>query len=281
MTLHSLEPLRPWKADQLGTGYLVTTELEKRAVENADRVISVSEGMRQDVLRLFAVDPARVVVIHNGVDPERYRRTANRSALDRRGIREPYILFIGRISHQKGIFHLLRAAESLPDEVQLILCASSPDTPEIAGELERATRGHPRVRWIDEMVPVTDVVELYSHAAVFVCPSIYEPFGVINLEAMACEAPVVASAVGGIVEVVVDGETGLLVPPARADELARAILALLRDPSRARAMGVAGRRRVEALFTWDRIAERTAEVYADALEDFSQRGNATGAASTA
>jgi len=141
VTLHSLEPLRPWKADQLGTGYLVTTELEKRAVENADRVISVSEGMRQDVLRLFAVDPARVVVIHNGVDPERYRRTANRSALDRRGIREPYILFIGRISHQKGIFHLLRAAESLPGEVQLILCASSPDTPEIAGELERAKSG--------------------------------------------------------------------------------------------------------------------------------------------
>ena len=280
VTLHSLEPLRPWKADQLGTGYLVTTELEKRAVESADRVIAVSEGMRQDVLRLFAVDPARVVVIHNGVDPERYRRTANRSALDRRGIREPYILFIGRISHQKGIFHLLRAAESLPGEVQLILCASSPDTPEIAGELERATRGNPRVRWIDEMVPVTDVVELYSHAAVFVCPSIYEPFGVINLEAMACETPVVATSVGGIVEVVVDGETGLLVPPARPDELARAILALLRDPSRARAMGHAGRRRVEALFTWDRIAERTEKVYADALEDFSRRGNGSGAAST-
>jgi len=279
VTLHSLEPLRPWKADQLGTGYLATTELEKRVVETADRVIAVSEGMHQDVLRLFAVDPARVVVIHNGVDPERYRRTSDRSALVHRGIREPYILFVGRISHQKGIFDLLRAAESLPDQVQLILCASAPDTPEIAAQLERATRDNPRVRWIDEMVPVTDVVQLYSHAAVFVCPSIYEPFGVINLEAMACETPVVASAVGGITEVVVDGETGLLVPPARPDDLARAIRALLDDPSRARAMGKGGRRRVEALFTWDRIAERTAKVYADALEDFS-RGNGPGAATT-
>ena len=279
VTLHSLEPLRPWKADQLGTGYLATTELEKHVVETADRVIAVSEGMRQDVLRLFAVDRARVVVIHNGVDPERYRRTSDRSALVRRGIREPYILFIGRISHQKGIFDLLRAVKSLPDSVQLILCASSPDTPEIAAQLERATRGNPRVRWIDETVPVADVVQLYSHAAVFVCPSIYEPFGVINLEAMACETPVVASAVGGITEVVVDGETGLLVPPARPDDLARAIRALLDDPSRARAMGEAGRRRVATLFTWDRIAERTAKVYADALEDFA-RGNGPGAATT-
>jgi starch synthase len=223
------------------------------------------------VLRLLAVDPARVVVIHNGVDPERYRRTADRSALGRRGIQEPFVLFVGRISEQKGIFDLLRAADSLPDPVQLVLCASSPDTPEIAARLDRATRERPRIRWIDEMVPVTDVIQLYSHAALFVCPSIYEPFGVINLEAMACETPVVATAVGGIPQVVADAETGILVPPGRPDELARAMLTLLGDPSRARAMGAAGRRRVEALFTWDRIAERTAQVYADAIRDFSRQ----------
>lgn len=263
VTLHSLEPLRPWKADQLGTGYLATTELEQRVVETADRVIAVSEAMRRDVLRLFTIDPARVVLIHNGIDPERYRRTLERSALDRRGIREPYVLFVGRISEQKGIFDLIRAAERLPDRVQLVLCASSPDTPEIAARLDRATRAHPRIRWIDEMVPVPDVIQLYSHAAVFACPSIYEPFGVINLEAMACETPVVATAVGGITEVVADGETGLLVPPGHPDELARALVTLLDDPSRARAMGIAGRRRVEAHFSWDRIAERTIEVYAD------------------
>src|SRR5262249_51416971 len=261
VTLHSLEPLRPWKADQLGTGYRATTDLEKRVVETADRVIAVSEAMRQDVLRLFTIDPARVVLIHNGVDPERYRRTPDRSALSRRGIREPYILFIGRISEQKGIFDLLRAADHFPDHVQLILCAGSPDTPEIAAQLGRAVREHPRIRWIDEMVPVSDVVQLYSHAAVFVCPSIYEPFGVINLEAMSCGTRVVATAVGGITEVVADGETGLLVPPGRPDELARAIVTLLDDPQRARSMGVAGRHRVLTHFSWDRIAERTIEVY--------------------
>ncbi len=270
VTLHSLEPLRPWKADQLGTGYLATTELERRVVETADRVIAVSDAMRQDVLRLFTVDPARVVLIHNGVDPERYRRTLDRSALERRGIREPYVLFVGRISEQKGIFDLIRAAEHLPDRVQLILCASAPDTPEIAARLDRATREHPRIRWIDEMVPVPDVIQIYSHAAVFVCPSIYEPFGVINLEAMACETPVVATAVGGITEVVADGETGLLVPPGRPEELARALVTLLDDPARARAMGAAGRRRVESHFSWDRIAKRTAQVYEDAVEDFSR-----------
>ncbi len=271
VTLHSLEPLRPWKADQLGTGYLASTEVEQRAVETADRVIAVSEAMRRDVLRLFAVDPARVVVLHNGVDPERYRRTPDRSALARRGIREPYVLFVGRISEQKGIFDLLRAAQSLPDQVQLVLCAASPDTPEIEARLRRAAQDHPRVRWIDEMVSVPEVVQLYSHAAVFVCPSIYEPFGVINLEAMACEAPLVASAVGGIIEVVEDGETGLLVPPGRPEELARAIVALLDDTPRARAMGAAGRRRVEALFTWDRIAESTERLYAEAVESYSPR----------
>jgi alpha-maltose-1-phosphate synthase len=268
VTLHSLEPLRPWKADQLGTGYLASTAVEKRAVETADRVIAVSEAMRRDVLRLFAVDPARVVVIHNGIDPEQYQRTSDRAALERRGIRQPYVLFVGRISEQKGIFDLLRAARNVPDYLQVVLCAASPDTPELEARLRRAVEDHPRVRWIPEMVPVPEVVQLYSHAVALVCPSVYEPFGVINLEAMACQTPVVASAVGGILEVVENKETGLLVPPGQPDDLARAIVSLLDDPARARAMGLAGRRRVEAHFTWARIAERTEQVYAGAIEDY-------------
>ncbi len=268
VTMHSLEPLRPWKSDQLGTGYLVSTALEKHAVETADRVIAVSEAMRRDVLRLFAVDAGRVVVVHNGVDPELYRRTPERASLERRGIREPYVLFVGRISEQKGIFDLLRAARSLPDHVQVVLCAASPDTPEIEARLRRAVEDHPQVRWIHEMVPAPEVIQLYSHAAAFVCPSVYEPFGVINLEAMACEAPVVASGVGGIPEIVEDRETGLLVPPGRPDDLARAIVSLLNDPTRARAMGAAGRRRVEAHFTWARVAERTERLYDEAIEHF-------------
>jgi len=268
VTLHSLEPLRPWKADQLETGHLVSTAVEKRAVETADRVVAVSSAMRQDVLRLFAVDPARVVVLHNGIDAERYRRTSERAALARRGIREPYVLFVGRISEQKGVFDLLRAARSLPGHVQVVLCAASPDTPEIEARLRAAVAEHPQVQWIHEVVPVSEAVQLYSHAAVFVCPSVYEPFGIINLEAMACETPVVASAVGGIVEVVDDGRTGLLVPPGRPEDLARAISSLLEDPARAREMGHAGRRRVETHFSWARIAERTEALYSDAIASF-------------
>jgi len=268
VTLHSLEPLRPWKSDQLGTGYLVSSGAEKQAIETADRVIAVSQAMRADALRLFAVDPARVAVVHNGVDPEAYRRTGERGALERRSVREPYVLFVGRISDQKGIFDLVKAAPLLPDGVQLVLCAASPDTPEIETRLRRAVDGQPRIRWIREMVPVAEAIELYSHAAVFACPSVYEPFGVINLEAMACEAPVVACAVGGIPEVVVDGETGLLVPPERPEELARAMRSLLDDPVRARAMGAAGRRRVETHFAWSRVAERTAAIYREAAKGF-------------
>ena len=268
VTLHSVEPLRPWKSDQLGTGFILSSDAERRAVETAERVIAVSEAMRDDVLRLFSIDPARVAVVHNGVDPARYRRTAQRDALARRGVREPYVLFVGRISEQKGIFHLLDAARGLPEGVQLVVCAASPDTPELEARLRIAVKEQPRVRWIPEMVPVPDVIQLYSHAALFACPSVYEPFGVINLEAMACETPVVASAVGGITEVVNDGETGYLVPPARPDELAPAMRALLDDPARARAMGVAGRRRVEDHFTWDRLAERTEDVYRDAIHTF-------------
>ncbi len=208
-------------------------------------------------------------MIHNGIDPERFRRTERRDALDRRGVREPYVLFVGRITDQKGIFHLLEAVPKLPPGVQVVLCASAPDTPEIEERLRRSVAGHPNVLWIAEMVPVDEVVQLYSHAAVFVCPSVYEPFGIINLEAMACETPVVASAVGGILEVVEDGRTGLLVPPASPDALAAAIRRVLDDRDFARALGQAGRRRVEDRFSWTSVAERTERVYADAIAGFS------------
>ncbi|HET9491358.1 MAG TPA: glycogen synthase [Methylomirabilota bacterium] len=268
VTLHSMEPLRPWKADQLGSGYLLSTWIEKTAVEAADRVIAVSGQMRDDIQRHFAVDPARVVVIHNGIDPQRFRRTGRRDALDRYGVRPPYVLFVGRITDQKGIFHLLDAAAKLPPSVQVVLCASAPDTAEIEERLRQAVPQHPNVRWINSMVPVDDVAQLYSHAVAFACPSVYEPFGLINLEAMACETPVVASAVGGILEVVEDGTTGYLVPPGRPDELAAALRRLLDDPGAARAMGKAGRRRVEERFSWARVAARTEEVYAEAIAEF-------------
>ena len=268
VTLHSMEPLRPWKADQLGTGYLLSTWIERTTVQAADRVIAVSAQMRQDILEHFAVDPARVIVIHNGIDPERFRRTERREALARFGVRPPYVLFVGRVTDQKGIFHLLQAAGQLPAGVQVVLCASAPDTPEIEERLRQAVRQHANVVWINAMVPVEQVVELYSHAAVFVCPSVYEPFGLINLEAMACETPVVASAVGGIVEVVDDGKTGVLVPPGRPDALGAALRRLLDDPEQGRAMGRAGRRRVEERFSWASVAERTEQVYADAIAEF-------------
>ena len=274
VTLHSLEPLRPWKADQLGSGYLLSSWIEKTVVEAADRVIAVSGRMREDILAHFQVDPARVVVIHNGIDPAQFRRTEARDVLACRGVREPYVLFVGRITDQKGIFHLLEAAPKLPPGVQVVLCASAPDTPEIEARLKRALPGHPNIVWIGEMVPVEEVVQLYSHAAVFVCPSVYEPFGLINLEAMACETPVVASAVGGILEVVEDGKTGVLVEPGHPDALVAAIRALLEDPARGRAMGRAGRRRVEGHFSWASVATRTREVYQDAIADFARSAQA-------
>jgi glycogen synthase len=270
VTLHSLEPLRPWKADQLGSGYLVSSWIEKTVVESAHRVIAVSHRMREDILAHFAADPARVVVIHNGIDPDLFRRTERRDALDRLGVRPPYVLFVGRITDQKGIFHLLEAAPRLPAGVQVVLCASAPDTPEIETRLRRAVAGHPGVTWINEMVPVEVVTQLYSHAAVFCCPSVYEPFGLINLEAMACETPVVASAVGGILEVVEGGRTGLLVEPANPAALAEALTRVLADPALGRALGRAGRRRVEERFAWASVAERTEQVYADAIAEFER-----------
>ena len=270
VTLHSMEPLRPWKADQLGSGYLLSSWIEKTAVEAADRVIAVSAKMRDDILEHFDADPSKVVVIHNGIDPDRFVRVEARDHLERLGVKAPYVLFVGRITDQKGIFHLLDAAPKLPQGVQVVLCASAPDTPEIEERLRRRLPDHPNVKWIFEMVPVEVVKQLYSHASVFVCPSVYEPFGIINLEAMACETPVVASAVGGILEVVEDGKTGFLVPPANPDALARSIRLLLDDPARARAMGRAGRTRVEDRFSWASVAARTQEVYAEAIDEFKR-----------
>ncbi len=281
VTVHSLEPLRPWKREQLGGGYDVSSWVERTALEMADAVIAVSEGTRADVLSHFAVAPERVHVIGNGIDTDEYRPVATTAALERYGVdrSRPYLLFVGRITRQKGIVHLVRALRYLDPEIGVVLCAGAPDTPEIAAEMEagvaEAQRSRDGVVWIPEMLDKPSVIELYSHATVFCCPSVYEPFGIINLEAMACQTAVVASAVGGIPEVVVDGETGVLVPlqlaahdpmsPADPDrfasDLAAAINGLVPDASRASAMGRAGRLRAEASFSWRAIAERTVELY--------------------
>ncbi|HET7686211.1 MAG TPA: glycogen synthase, partial [Candidatus Limnocylindria bacterium] len=257
VTVHSLEPLRPWKREQLGGGYDVSAWIERTALTMADAVIAVSEGTRADVLRLFEVAPERVHVIGNGIDADFYHRVDETDALRARGIDPsvPYVLFVGRVTRQKGIVHLVRAIRHLDPGIGVVLCAGQPDTPEIAAEMEEGVRAaraeRSNVVWIPEMVSREEVRQLYSHAAVFCCPSVYEPFGIINLEAGACETPVVASAVGGIPEVIVDGETGLLVPvdlslddpmrPVDADRfernLAGAINALMADPAAREAMG--------------------------------------------
>ena len=280
ITAHSLEPLRPWKIEQLGGGYRVSSWVEATAYAHAQAIIAVSEGMRRDILAAYPqVDPARVHVVHNGIDTDAYRPDPSADALERHGVPldRPYVLFVGRITRQKGLPHLLAAARQLDPGTVLVLCASSPDTPEIGDEVARAVavlrdeRGADSVIWIEEQASLDDVRQLLTHAAVFACPSVYEPLGIVNLEAMACEAPVVASAVGGIPEVVVDGVTGLLVPydpedPAALEAgLAEAINSLVADPERARAMGRAGRERAIADFGWDAIARRTVEVYRAAM----------------
>jgi starch synthase len=281
-TVHSLEPLRPWKAEQLGGGYAVSSWAEKTALEAADAVIAVSQSTRGDILAAYpAIDPARIHVIYNGIDAEQYAPDPGIDVLDRHGVRpdRPSVVFVGRITRQKGVAHLLRAARDFDADAQLVLCAGSADTPELGAEVQtlvdelRATRDG--VVWIEQMLPKPEVIQLISHATVFACPSIYEPLGIVNLEAMACEAAVVATATGGIVEVVQDGQTGLLVPiepgedrtgeprePERfASDFAELVNALLRDPDRAAAMGRAGRRRAVENFSWAAIAEQTAALY--------------------
>jgi starch synthase len=283
LTTHSLEPHRPWKAEQLGAGgYRLSTWMERTAYENADGVVAVSRAMQDDVHELYGVPGEKIRVIYNGIDVERYKPTFTREVLVRYGIdpERPYILFVGRITHQKGIMHLLRAAAHLEDGVQVVLCATDPDTQELGREMAQRledlkARDGLRIIWVFRFVPVEDIIPLYSQAAIFVCPSIYEPFGIINLEAMACGTPVVATAVGGIKEVVVPEETGLLVPlghkcpedhepqaaAALALNLAAAIQSLLSDPERRRVMGEKARRRVEELFSWRQVARQTLDFY--------------------
>ena len=281
VTVHSLEPLRPWKREQLGGGYDVSTWVERQALETADAVIAVSQGTRADVLRLFDVAEERIHVIHNGIDAEFWQPDPATDVLERYGVdpSTPFVLFVGRITRQKGIVHLVRAIQHLDPGFGVVLCAGQPDTPEIAREMEegvQAARAHRAgVTWIPEMLSRSDVRQLYSHAALFVCPSVYEPFGIINLEAMACERPVVASAVGGIPEVVVDGETGVLVPvelrpddpmtpvdPTRFEtNLAAAVNRLMADASLRDRMGRAGRQRAVERFSWSAIADQTVALY--------------------
>ena len=291
LTIHSLEPLRPWKVEQLGRAYHLSAWMERTAIEGADAIVAVSRETRDDVLRLFDVAPERVHVIHNGIDPEEYRPGDAGDTLARYGIdpARPYLLFVGRITRQKGIIHLVNAIPRIDPDLQIVLCAGAPDTPEIGREMAEGVAAvaanRPGVIWVREMVPRPDVIRLYGHAAVFCCPSVYEPFGIINLEAMACETAVVASAVGGIPEVVVPGETGLLVDPglvpgtfdpadpaAFSAGLADAINTLARDPALRERFGKAGRRRVLDHFSWDAIAGTTLDLYRSLVEAQAGRG---------
>ncbi len=287
LTTHSLEPHRPWKAEQLGTAYQGSSWVERTAYENADGVVAVSGSMKEDVQSLYDVAAERVEVIHNGIDVEQYRPRPDASVLESYGVdpEQPYVLFVGRITRQKGILHLVEAIHHFDPDIQVVLCAGAPDTEEIGEEMEarvenaRSQTDNPIV-WLAEMLPREDVITMYTHADVFVCPSVYEPFGIINLEAMACETPVVASAVGGIPEIVVPNETGLLVdvdptegetvepkdPEGFARRLADGVNALMADADRRTAMGTAARKRVEEQFSWRSIAEQTLDFYKTLLD---------------
>lgn len=286
LTTHSLEPLRAWKAEQLGTGYDMSSWIERTAILDADAVIAVSEGTKADILRVYPVDPERIHVIYNGIDLHEYRKTSDQSALKTHGVdpARPYVLFLGRITRQKGVTHLVDAIQYLPPDTQVVLCAGAPDTPEIATEMrqkvDEAKAKNPHIVWIEKMVSKPEAIQLYSKARVFCCPSVYEPFGIINLEAMACNVPVVASATGGILEVVVDNETGYLVPfepdpatgfPSQPEKFARDLGAkisdLLADPEKCRRFGDAGRKRVEETFSWEAIADQTVDLYRQLIEN--------------
>jgi alpha-maltose-1-phosphate synthase len=285
LTTHSLEPLRAWKAEQLGSGYAMSSWMERAAILDADAVIAVSNGTKEDILRAYPVSPERIHVIYNGIDLEQYQRTSETSALTAYGVdlSIPYVLFVGRITRQKGVTHLVDAIRYLPPGTQVVLCAGAPDTPEIAAELSRKVEEsrtfNPRLLWIEKMLSKAETVQFYSHATVFCCPSVYEPFGIINLEAMACRVAVVASEVGGIKEVVVDNETGLLVPFAQdpvtsfpldpdrfARDLASKLSDLLADPAKCKRFGEAGRKRAEEKFSWARIGDQTVALYQALIE---------------
>jgi starch synthase len=284
VTAHSLEPLRPWKAEQLGGGYRVSSEIERTAFESADAVIAVSHGMRADILRSYpSIDPARVRVVHNGIDLERWYPVDEPDLVREFGVdtTRPSVIFVGRITRQKGLPYLLAAMRLLPPEVQLILCAGAPDTPEILAEVQAGVAALQAERtgvvWIDRLLSQPELAALLSASTTFVCPSVYEPLGIVNLEAMACGLPVVGTATGGIPEVVADGVTGRLVPIQQLDDgtgtpveperfvadLAAALSAVVADPQAARLMGLAGRARAEAEFSWASIAERTSAIYAE------------------
>ncbi|HEY6078946.1 MAG TPA: glycogen synthase [Polyangiaceae bacterium] len=288
MTSHSLEPLRPWKAEQLAGGYAISSFCERTSIEAADAVVAVSRGMRRDILKAYpSVDPERVHIIYNGIDLAEYQRDEDTDVLERLGIdpAQPYAVFVGRVTRQKGIVHLLEAARHIDKSVRLVLCAGEADTDDLKREVEtlaasiEAERGG--LLWIQQMLPRPQLIQVLSHASVFVCPSIYEPFGIVNLEAMACGAPVVASAVGGIPEVVDDGKTGYLVAfesdgtpmgaPKDRESFARALATrineLCENPQLARSMGSAGRRRVEEHFAWSSIARQTAQLYASLVKE--------------
>lgn len=281
VTTHSLEPLRPWKRDQLGRGYDASSWIEKTAIEMADAVIAVSNETKEDVLKFFEVDEEKIQVIYNGIDLQQYQQTTNTSALEKYGVdpEKPFVLFVGRITQQKGIIHLVNAIKYIEEATQIVLCAGAPDTQEIADQMERAVlevqKHRNNVIWIDTMLDKPSIIQFYSHASVFCCPSIYEPFGIINIEAMACRTPVVASAVGGIKEVVVHNETGILIPvqqqkeapfePVNPDQfskdLAAGINKIIASADLQKRMAIAGRKRVEEHFDWTAIAQQTANLY--------------------
>jgi alpha-maltose-1-phosphate synthase len=286
LSAHSLEPLRPWKAEQLGGGYALSLWAERTAYLGAARVIAVSAGMRDDILRSYPeVDPDKVIVVHNGIDLSGWQRIEDPDRVRTLGIDpdRPSIVFVGRITRQKGLPYLLRAAERLPDDVQLVLCAGQPDTPEIMSEVtglvETLREKRSGIVWIERMLPRDELCTVLSAATTFVCPSIYEPLGIVNLEAMACEAAVVGTATGGIPEVVEDGVTGRLVPIDQVDDgtgtprdperfvadMAAVLTEVVADRARAREMGRAGRRRAEEHFSWTSIADKTVDVYRSAL----------------
>jgi glycogen synthase len=292
LTTHSLEPHRPWKVEQLGSAYRASSWIERTAYENADGVIAVSGAMREDVHSLYGVPYERVRIIHNGIDLSEYKPTPNPAVLAKYRIdpEKPFVLFVGRITRQKGIIHLVDAVKHIRPGVQVVLCAGAPDTKEIGREMEERVEQARRdaavpIIWIAQVLPREEIIPLYTHASVFVCPSVYEPFGIINLEAMACETPVVASSVGGIKEVVLPGETGLLVPfeavsatdfepkdPGRfVQDLATGVNQLLDDPRRLREMGLQSRDRVEQHFSWSSIARRTLDFYSELVHEHARR----------